>query len=70
MTSVYFEEKDIDALSADDLDSLIGRAENQRLDFKREIASGDNNNRELARDLCSFANADGGYIIIGAEEDG
>lgn len=70
MTSVLVEDKDIDAIFADDLDSLLGRKENQRLDFKREIGSGDNNNRELARDLCSFANADGGYMIIGAEEDG
>jgi len=37
--------------------------ETQRLEFKREIPA-----RALAQEVCSFANANGGIIVIGIEE--
>ena len=64
---MLFEDKTIDSLTSDDLSSLMSRDENQRLDFKREYEP--HKNLEIARDICSFANADGGYIIVGACED-
>jgi len=51
-------------ITSDDLDALIGREENQRLEFKENYGRDDN--KEIAKDICSFANADGGYIVIGA----
>jgi len=65
-----FEDKMPSELCSSDVDGLIGREENQRLDFKETIESGDLANRELARDICSFANAEGGYMVIGAREGG
>lgn len=42
--------------------------ETHYLDLKREISAGKSANKELARDLASFA-VDGGTFIIGIEED-
>jgi hypothetical protein len=42
--------------------------ESHYLDLKREIPAGGSHNKELARDLASFA-VDGGTVIIGIEED-
>jgi hypothetical protein len=42
--------------------------ESHYLDVKREISAGRGANRELARDLASFA-VDGGTLIIGIGED-
>jgi hypothetical protein len=41
--------------------------EEVHIDIKREIPSGRGANRELARDLASFA-IDGGLYIIGVDE--
>ncbi len=38
------------------------------LDVKAEVGSSDGSKKELARDLCSFAN-DGGGLVIGVRED-
>jgi hypothetical protein len=54
-----------------DLDDAIQQGlleETHHLELKREIATGRNANKELARDLASFA-VDGGTYIIGIEED-
>jgi predicted HTH transcriptional regulator len=63
---VPFEEKDILDITPDDVCSLVGRKENQRLDFKGKCKEGDPENKEIAKDICAMANADGGYIVIGA----
>jgi hypothetical protein len=39
------------------------------LDFKRELSFDKDSAYELALDICSFANSEGGSIIIGIEED-
>src|SRR5258708_6975237 len=61
------EETKIADVTAAHLDGLVGREENQRLEFKETIdgvaAS------ELAKDLASMANADGGYFVVGAVQD-
>ena len=46
-------------------------AEDGMLDFKRECYSAsDSGKKEFLNDVVSFANADGGYIVIGVVEDG
>lgn len=45
--------------------------EDQHLDYKQEpYSSTDAGAKELIKDVTAFANADGGYIIIGVAEDG
>jgi hypothetical protein len=54
-----------------DLDAAIRQGlleETHYLDIKREISSGKGANKELARDLASFA-VDGGTYIVGIDED-
>lgn len=54
-----------------DLDDAIQQGlleETHHLELKREITTGKNANKELARDLASFA-VDGGTYIVGIEED-
>ncbi len=43
---------------------LIAGGENQRVEFKREIP------KDIAKDICALANAEGGYIIIGVDDTG
>lgn len=50
-----------------ELDGLVGREENQRLEFKETLDGVDS--YELAKDLASMANADGGYFVVGAVQD-
>lgn len=47
-------------------DSLIGKIENDFFDCKKEIydLKNDSSKRELAKDVSSFANLCGGYILI------
>ncbi len=42
-------------------------AEDHHVDLKRELGHGANANKELARDLASFA-IDGGVLYIGVDE--
>ena len=67
------EEKSFEEISAADLDSLIGREENQHLEFKETIDKRTDGKRtenwELAKDLASISNGGGGYLIIGVIED-
>lgn len=48
---------------------LIGKVENEYFDCKKGIyfLSGDSGKRELAKDVTSFANFNGGYILIGPQ---
>ena len=50
------------------LENLIknGIEEDQHLDYKSKI---DKNNAEIAKDISSFANSDGGNIIYGIVEE-
>ena len=57
--------------SADDLEAALADGtltEHHWVDVKREVGSGDGAKKELARDLASFAN-DGGCYLIGIAED-
>ena len=50
-------------------DYLVGKIENNFFDCKKEIYDLKNNlvKRELAKDISSFANLNGGYILIGPQ---
>jgi hypothetical protein len=56
-----------DAVTATEVAALLGRQESQRLEFKETVAN--ITTYELAKDLASFGNADGGFIVIGARQD-
>jgi hypothetical protein len=45
-----------------------GTMESQTLDFKLELSKADDK-RELHKDLCAFANADGGDLVYGIAQD-
>ena len=53
-----------------EIDTLIsdGVQENIHLDYKRSAAISDRNFDEIARDVSSFANSDGGVLIYGIQE--
>ena len=58
-------------ITRDGLEQLIGVPENQNLEFKRQAyESTDRQKKEAAYDIAAMANASGGLILIGIEEDG
>ena len=64
--------KPFDDLNEENLAALIQDAEveGRRIDYKRDpIGDSDSNKTEFVRDATSFANADGGYIVFGMEEE-
>jgi len=64
--------KSFDDIKIDDISELkeIGYEENQRIEYKSKMyGHGDEDRREMLRDVTSFANAYGGFLIIGIEED-
>lgn len=64
-------EKPIDQIVEDDLRALVTekRPEGRRIDYKRDLdISKDAEKKELARDVSAFANAGGGDLIFGIEE--
>src|ERR1700723_2936027 len=58
------EDKQADSIDPTDIAALVRREENQKLEYKETIEKIDVH--ELAKDLASFANAAGGYIVVGA----
>ena len=58
-------------ISSGDFNSLIGKIENEFFDCKERIydLTKDSKRRELAKDVSSFANHKGGYILIGPKTD-
>jgi len=68
-----FENKRLEEISEDDLDNLveIGFKENRFIEYKRDMYGGsDSQKTEMLADISAFANAHGGYLLIGIEEDG
>jgi hypothetical protein len=62
-----------DEVTETDLDALRvhGVPEGSRLEFKRDMyGRGDEDRRELLRDITAMANSRGGQILIGVDEDG
>ena len=70
---MIFDGKPIDDISDQEIDKLVAEhmSERQHLEFKVTLNHQDNPDRlELLRDIVSFANAGGGYLIIGIRDDG
>ena len=60
-----------DAISPNDIVSLVANQTSERktLDFKEKLPEGtDKAKKEFLADVCSFANAEGGYIVYGIRE--
>lgn len=70
---MWFEGRLISELTADDIRGLIGKNEDEGIDFKSEPYGGPTPSAdkkfELCCDVAAFANADGGYIVIGIDDD-
>ena len=61
----------VEAVTEQNLDSLIGLPEDYDLDYKRErYRTGSKGPIDAATDIAAFANGAGGLLIIGIEEDG
>jgi predicted HTH transcriptional regulator len=53
-------------LKISDLINLISRGESTFLEFKRKVSSPE----KIAREMCAFANSQGGILLIGVDDDG
>ena len=54
-------------LNIDNIQSLIDNGEGYNVEFKVRVPS---KVRELTEEICAFANADGGYLLIGVDDNG
>jgi hypothetical protein len=73
LPGVWIFTKPLEELTTADLQGLVtnGLQENVALEFKRQMYGGaDDDIREMLRDVASMANAEGGAIVIGMDEDG
>lgn len=57
---------EISSMSKQDLRNLIATGEGQYLEFKQRVASPE----KIAREMCAFANSNGGKILIGVSDQG
>lgn len=61
--------KPLAALTAADIQALVGLSESRTLEFKRELVGGrDEDKREFLADVSSLANAQGGDLVFGIAE--
>ena len=64
--------KNFEGITKDDIQSLLDSnvKENQKIEYKSAMyGRRDDDRREMLRDISSFANAYGGYLIIGISEN-
>lgn len=62
---------DLDEITPDSIQRLVGLPEDQDLEFKRQrYGSGESQSKEAATDIAALANMSGGLIVIGMEEVG
>lgn len=69
---MIFDGRSLSDLSLDDFRALIDSQipEGPHLDYKQTAYSGrPQDRREMLRDVTAFANSEGGYLILGMEED-
>ena len=53
-------------LNTETIQSLIDSGEGYNVEFKVRVPS---KVRELTEEICAFANADGGYLLIGVDDN-
>ena len=64
--------KHVSQLTYPDIDDLVNvrkEREGYHLDFKSEFGNPDKAKKELAKDISSFANTSGGFLIIGVDKE-
>lgn len=64
--------KPLAELTYDDIVELVEvrqEREGRRLDYKGAIGDPEKAKKELAKDVCAFANSDGGVLVIGVDKD-
>src|ERR1700752_4608375 len=64
--------KHVSELTYDDITDLVNvqkEREGYHLDFKGELGNLDKAKKELSKDITSFANTNGGFLIIGVDKD-
>ena len=54
-------------ITADDIKMMARRGESYNVDFKVTVPQ---KVRDITQEVCSFANAAGGYVLIGIDDDG
>lgn len=54
-------------LSAEDIKSLATSGEGYNVDFKVRVPA---KVRDLSHEVCAFANSEGGYVLIGVDDNG
>ncbi len=54
-------------ITAEDIKTMAGRGESYNVDFKVAVPQ---KVREITEEVCSFANAAGGYVLIGVDDRG
>ena len=65
-----FYTKPTSELTYEDIADLTtsGEPESISLDYKKMVSGSGREKAELAKDICAFANSQGGYLVIGVEE--
>lgn len=58
----------IDLQDIQDLVQIRKERENNHLEYKRELGNSDRDKKEFLKDVSGFANATGGFLIMGIEE--
>lgn len=64
--------KSLEAINLVDIEELVGKRklrENEHLDYKVVVTTSDSAKKELLKDITGFANARGGFLIIGVAEN-
>ena len=64
--------KHVSELTYSDIDDLVNvrqEREGYHLDYKGKIGEPDRFKKEFSKDISSFGNTDGGYLIIGVDKD-
>lgn len=60
---------DLGAVTAAELENLLGAEENQHLEFKLAVGEAKGERREFAMDVTALANGGGGLLAVGIDED-
>ncbi len=65
-----FFNKPVSQIEYEDIEALTssGEIESIILDYKKTVSGSENDKKEIAKDICAFANSQGGYLIVGVEE--
>ncbi|WP_339791262.1 ATP-binding protein [uncultured Imperialibacter sp.] len=53
-------------VSLQEIKKLVRRGEGQQIEFKRKVAHPE----KIVREIVAFANADGGYLLVGISDEG